>query len=701
MKKKTILICMGLLFLVGCKEHIDMSARYVNTERTIASYLSEHEQFSEFVRLMKETKLSTLSETTVYQLMTAYGAYTVFAPTNDAIQMYLDSLVILEIIPAANWESFPNQEVLDSIRNVIVLNSILDGTEIDKTFMVYDFPQNNEEFSVYTMYDRKISVLFSKNNPDSCWIDGICPVDVKNRNILAMNGCIHQLGYCINPSNKTLGIVMHNNASNFSSGLSVMGKLIDACHLNDTLNLIKDETYEMLYKTGVTNATFDAPNSHFHNWPNPQHKKYGFTLFAETDDFWSKTLGKDIPDITVEDVKNWVVSQGYYADAADNSDYANTNNVLNQFVTYHLLPYRLPVDKLVIHYNEKGYNYKSSHSPTVPVWAHYCCLGKRRLVRLWESRESNGVYVNRFPVLDNGRHGTYHEISCSPENEGIYLDTGTDSKMLKLINAIVYPIDKVMVYDKHVSTELHKTRIRYDILDFTEEMMNNDMRNMGYNKSFHFTSDAVYKYFDNLWVNAADTYFYVLNGWGSDWPNYQADEVCTEGLYDCTWKVPPVPEDGIYEIRMGVSTESAWRGICQIYFGTDRDNLVPMGIPVDMALGGQYRNLDGRVFLSNVGWLADTEDDDYNAEIDKKMRNNGFMKGPEYIVENPGSSVTNRMQEKSTRRIIVREKMLADQTYYLRFKTVQDLYSKQLFIDYIEWCPKEIYDNPETPEDIW
>ena len=36
MKKKTILICMGLLFLVGCKEHIDMSARYVNTERTIA-----------------------------------------------------------------------------------------------------------------------------------------------------------------------------------------------------------------------------------------------------------------------------------------------------------------------------------------------------------------------------------------------------------------------------------------------------------------------------------------------------------------------------------------------------------------------------------------------------------------------------------------------------------------------------------------
>ena len=70
-------------------------------------------------------------------------------------------------------------------------------------------------------------------------------------------------------------------------------------------------------------------------------------------------------------------------------------------------------------------------------------------------------------------------------------------------------------------------------------------------------------------------------------------------------------------------------------------------------------------------------------------------------MEDPGSSVTNRMQEKSTRRIIVREYMSADEVYYLRFKTVQDLLSKQLFLDYIEWCPKEVYDNPETPEDIW
>jgi hypothetical protein len=23
------------------------------------------------------------------------------------------------------------------------------------------------------------------------------------------------------------------------------------------------------------------------------------------------------------------------------------------------------------------------------------------------------------------------------------------------------------------------------------------------------------------------------------------------------------------------------------------------------------------------------------------------------------------------------------------------------FMDFIEFCPKEVYDNPQTPEDIW
>jgi hypothetical protein len=26
---------------------------------------------------------------------------------------------------------------------------------------------------------------------------------------------------------------------------------------------------------------------------------------------------------------------------------------------------------------------------------------------------------------------------------------------------------------------------------------------------------------------------------------------------------------------------------------------------------------------------------------------------------------------------------------------------REYYVDYLEFCPKEVYDNPETPEDIW
>ena len=39
--------------------------------------------------------------------------------------------------------------------------------------------------------------------------------------------------------------------------------------------------------------------------------------------------------------------------------------------------------------------------------------------------------------------------------------------------------------------------------------------------------------------------------------------------------------------------------------------------------------------------------------------------------------------------------------YYIRFKSVLDDENKEFFMDYFEYVAKEVYDNPEEPEDIW
>ena len=680
-----------VLALVSCKENIDTSARYVFSTHTIASYLETHPQFSEYVRLLKEQKISRLSESTVYQLLTAYGCYTCFAPTNEAIALYLDSLVIKGIIPEADWDAFPDERSRDSVREVVVFNSILDGTRSMLKYTTAEFPRVNEEFAINTMADRKISVTYDPGDLEACMIDGCCPVSKTNRDINTLNGYIHQLGYVINPSNETMGSMLNKFSTDTVCNLSVMSRMVGACGLLDTLMRVKDEHYETLYLSGA------FPNFHWNllnvDVEAPEHRKYGFTLFAEDDEFWETTLGKNRMEITAEDVMEWVDKQKFYPDARKDKNYTSEDNLLNQFVTYHLLPERIPVDKLALHYNEKGYNYRNNFSsPTIPVWAHYVTMGKRRLLRIWESRESNGPYLNRFPTLWNGRHENYHEKECLPENVGIPIETGETANIVKLINGIIYPIHEPIAYTDRVRNNRAKTRIRYDAFEMQPEAMNNDMRLMSYFKRFHFSSDPDKQYFDNLTVNSRETNFMLLNGRDQNWPNYQADEVLAEGLYDVTFTLPPVPRAGIYEIRMGVSTVSSTRGICQIFWGNDKERLKPEGIPVNMQLGGRDAQL---------GWEQDTNDDDYNAEVDKKMRNKGFMKGPEYIVANAGGSETNRRSATSTRRIIVREYMLPDQTYYLRFKTVQDYLEKQLFVDYLEFCPKEVYDNPERPEDIW
>ena len=104
---------------------------------------------------------------------------------------------------------------------------------------------------------------------------------------------------------------------------------------------------------------------------------------------------------------------------------------------------------------------------------------------------------------------------------------------------------------------------------------------------------------------------------------------------------------------------------------------------------------------SIVGWEEDGTDDDYNAEVDKKMRANGFMKAPNSYIAFAGGDKPCRTEPRSVRRIIVTQHMDPDKVYYLGFKNVMDDDQLQFYMDFLEYCAKEVYDNPYEPEDIW
>lgn len=727
--KKLIAAALVMAALVGCKEEIDTSARYVFQTKTITSYLEEKECYSEYVRLLGKRRVSSYSETTLLQLLSARGHYTVFAPTNDAIQDYLDTLFRKGIVTEPSWDGFPKEEVLDSIERVIVFNSILDSGD-QEAYDVSAFPEHEHEFGLANMNNRKLRVFYGAEDPDSISIGGVAAVSKKNRGIVLSNGYIHQMEGVVAPSDGRLGDFIRLWADQPQSGYSVMARLLMACGLVDTLNAYRDEVWEDLYLTGKVKDLRKHPTQG-QIGTIPQHRYYGFTLFAETDHFWEEALGKKAAEITVNDICTYLRDSklfDYIGGTRYDEDFTNEMNVLNQFVTYHLLPQRIGREKLVIHYNELAYNYGSSTKPTIPIMDYYQTMGLPRLLKTYESRESQGIYLNRFPVLKNGRgqfspsrgnENNYHESGLFPtlsgasttaeENQGIRIlgdtEAGTDAS--SIANAIVYPLEQLLVCTENVCNQLSKQRIRIDAGCMMPELMNNDIRSHRANYSYGSTNcrgiPTNYPYIENIEIREGTDFFY-LPGYLSSYHNLQGDEYNIIGQYDFTIKLPPVPRAGQYEIRFGVATGSYYRSMAQVYFGTNRDKMPAVGIPLDLRIGGSEKRMGGasRITIpSEVGWEKDTDDEEYDDRVTKTMRTQGFMKAPNSWTNSMGSSTSVRTFHYMSRRILVKAFLEPYQNYYIRFKSVLEDNDKEFFMDYFEYVAKEVYDNPEELEDIW
>ncbi|MBS7371556.1 MAG: fasciclin domain-containing protein, partial [Bacteroidaceae bacterium] len=595
MKVRHLFILAMISILAACKEDIDTSARYVFKDYTVYSYLNTFPQYSEYAKLLSEVKASPISNTTLKQLLTARGHYTCFAPTNDAVHAYLQYLTEEGIISEPSWDAFPSDRVRDSIKQVIVYNSIIDGAD-ENYILTSEFPvTNNAELPLANMNDRKLSIRFG-DTPDSLYVNYDCPIDSRNKDIEVTNGVIHCMHKVIFMEDLSLTQLFNEIVLKKREGFLVTAKVILACGLQDTMSKVRDEVYEKLYLTkAITDFDANKISWTFHGASGhrtaylPEHRKYGFTVFAERDNFWREALGKEPADITPADVQQWVLDNHQYSEddefVADNN-FSSPKNLLYQWITYHILPCKISSDKLVIHNNEKGYNIQNKNL-TIAQDEFYATMGKRRLLKIFESKESNGVYLNRFPKLDNGRRGTYHELYCDEDKVGCLIDNRSDSVLnYNVLNGIVYGIDAPLAYTDEVRNNLQRQRIRFESMTMFPEAMTNDIRkcqSTDFRHQFiHIPPTSKYQYFENMDLSD-DTWFVYLNSYGYDWCNLNADELKAEGRYEVTLKLPPVPRSGVYELRYKVLANGD-RGTAQFYLGTDKNKLAPTRIPIDLTL---------------------------------------------------------------------------------------------------------------------
>lgn len=694
----------ALVAFTACKENIDTSARYVFKYNTVLSYLEKHEVYSEYVDLLKKVNVSEVSDTKVASLMAARGHYTCFAPTNEAIQKYLEDVCQRDpdILSHPSWDAFTDSSKLDSIRKVIVFNSIIDGGLENEPYSTAEFPtEDKAEFVMSCLNDRKLSVHYVDNRPDSIYINMDCPVNETQRDIVCLNGIIHQVEKAIAPSGVTCTQYINDYLEKGHDGYRTCFRVLRACGLLDTLNAVRDEVYEKLYLTGKIP---NLENMQGHGFAEgniayaPKHRLYGFTIFAETDDFWRAQGIDPNSENLFQELIQWILDNKQYSNEdvfVTDETYTSDKNLLYQWITYHMLPMRIQPDRLVFHINEYRFNLNNPYNYTIPVMEYYTSMGSRRLFKLYESKQSNGVYINRFANRDLARNGSGEETDCDPDKVGCRIMKESEMAVLNDIeNACIYPIDAPLSYNDEVKENLQKTRIRFDGMSLMPEAMNNDIRlkkatEERYKHVYIPNTATTYNYFENM-IQNDQTKFVYYNAWNDDWCNLNRDEMKAVGRYELTFKLPPVPKRGTYELRYCVLATGK-RGVAQMYFGTDLNNLPVAGIPIDLTMSADNRF---------SGWERDTGDDEYDAEVDKRMRNNGYMKGSQAIDSNDGTE-RGYNDRNNIRHIIVRKTLDPKETYYLKVKSVLDSDKNEFYMDYLEYCAKEVYDNPETPEDIW
>ena len=333
--KKSIICLMTALLIAACTEEVDTSARYVFHEDTAIDYMNKlPDSYSTYVDLLFKVPVSKISHTTVGQLLTARGHYTIFAPTNKAIQEYLDTLAATqEFLTAPSWNAFTDSTKLDSIRKVIVQNSIIDSGDLGMPYEVGDFPIiNGAELTDPTLNDHRISIYYSNTDADSLWVNKDCPISVKNRDIRVMNGIIHQMEKVIAPKDITADIYLKDVIDRQTEGFLVMARAIQACGLMDTLRTFRDDEYELKYQQGLI-GDLDCNSAGMGNFIafSPEHRKVGFTIFAETDDFWREQgLNPTSPDL-LQELQQWIESQHLYSDSdafTTDDNYTNESTVI-------------------------------------------------------------------------------------------------------------------------------------------------------------------------------------------------------------------------------------------------------------------------------------------------------------------------------------------------------------------------------------
>ncbi len=660
-------LCAALFFTLhsslftSCSDEPDTSNYYTFKGQMMSQYLASHDDFSEFYKLIERTGMT--------KLLSTYGEYTCFAPTNEAMQNYLGK----KGLTSFDQLSFEDCDTL--VRTHLVKD------------MYTTADMNDGVLSTSNMNRRYIEVSHGSDDNGNAvvFLNGTSHIIFELQDDSVENGFVQPMTEVLESSNRMILDMMEQNPN-----ISLFASAMRAAGFANVLYQYRDEQWDGIkenyprirYVSHVNKETATVPDE----------KRIGFTVFTPTDSVLREKYGIT----TIEQLYQKaceIYDEQYPEDAsASYHDFAHIThekNPLHRFLAYHVLTRDVKGWNYLTPYNDIGietrdmnpvdwYETMLPHTMmkferlTVRKWAGTSIIGQRYVNRRWDDEfHIPGVYI--YPTVES--------------------DYKQDA-----LNGRYFYVGDILAFDDQTRNEVFNGLIRMDFSTIFPELMTNDIRlnqrNNGvknndpdydetgkYGRNYYFPNG----YLDGVTINEGSWFVYRRP---HDWyDSYEGDEMNLFKDFDFTFRLPPVPFDGQWQIRLGFAAEPT-RGVAQIYYDDK-----PQGIPLDMT-----KNLsDASILGSN--WKAD-----YNSMTQlelstdqKELKNKGYYRGPtggyHYPYGGGNDHVYFARQSNTYRMVLCTANISAGEDHYLRIRCVSAKQGNdnEFMLDFLELVPRSVF----------
>ncbi len=682
LRLSAVALLLGAWLLAACDDGVTGESYRTYDKEMLSDYLRNRDDFSMFMEVVTKAGLM--------DLLSTYGQYTCFAPTNDALSAYFEAQNISSIDDLS-------KEDCDTLARTAIVNRIYGLPELAsvKQYLgkanMLDQPIEVEQVPVIENGDT-VNTTFRING------QGTIIVELANDSV--ENGIVHPVDALVEPLRELLPILIERdpNVSIFNTCLQLTG-------LDKQMLRFRDESYdgedwyhiEGRYQTGAADQRpyFQVPEKRY----------YGYTAFIPTDstlNHYNEIAGYDKPITTWEDLYDYACT--VYPEGAGSDYYGkepeqltDPRNPLYRLIAYHLLDRKGLYDKLT--------TYCTIFTGDILPTEWYSTMAPLSTMKV---QMVNGKYIRSNKFVGNAEVGSLyinrHYDPNRPETAmrgAIVIPKVKDGLKQNGTNGVYYYVDRILDYGQEVRDNVFNTRMRIDLYTIWPEMMNNDLRSDVTN-IYDFAAMGVRDtdtpsyifpqgYLDNT-ETEADGRFLYMGPHHSFW-SYEGDEFNLNSDYntfDITFPLPSVPE-GDYQIRLGFAPMD-YRAIAQMYFDG-----VPQDIPLDM----RYNTVISKIGTSYYGFSYPPSGDAWE-QSKKDLHNLGWYHGPvgvrcgsnfdnDWDLSSSGTSPFHTNGGHTIRKVIYQGHITADKVHTLRMKSVWAAGTAQLMIDYIEIVPKNVY----------